>query len=64
MNKDLSFALTIGITVALALIGGVALGLWLNAKFNMAPFGILIGMLAGIFLATAVLIVKTKDIMK
>jgi len=64
MNKDLGFALTIGLTVALALVGGVLLGLWLNAKLNISPWGILIGMMAGIILATAVLIIKTRDIMK
>ncbi len=64
MNKDLGFVLTVGVTIALALTGGVALGLWLNAKFHMSPWGILIGMMAGIFLATTVLIVKTRDIIK
>ena len=64
MNKDLSFALTIGTTIALALVGGILFGLWLNTKFNMAPWGILIGMMIGIVLATTVLIMKTRDIMK
>jgi F0F1-type ATP synthase assembly protein I len=64
MNEDLSFALTVGTTIALALIGGVLFGLWLNNKFNMAPWGILIGMLAGMILATTVLIIRTRGIIK
>ena len=64
MNNDVSFALTIGVTIALALVGGILFGLWLDAQFNMTPWGILIGMMAGIILATSVLIIRTRDIMK
>jgi F0F1-type ATP synthase assembly protein I len=64
MNEDLSFALTVGATIALALVGGVLFGLWLNGKFNMAPWGMLIGMLAGMILATTVLVIRTRGIMK
>ncbi len=64
MNNVIGFAAEIGVTIAVLMIGGVFFGLWLNAKFNMAPWGILIGMMAGIILTTVVLIVRTKAIMK
>ena len=64
MNDSVGFATEVGVTIAVLMVGGVFFGLWLNAKFNMAPWGILIGMLAGIFLATAVLIIRTRSIMK
>lgn len=64
MNRDVGFALSIGITVTLALVGGVVLGLWLNAKSNIAPWGILIGMMLGIFTAIGVLIIRVRSIMK
>jgi F0F1-type ATP synthase assembly protein I len=46
------------------MVGGVFFGLWLDAKLNMTPWGLLIGMMAGIVLATAILIVRTRAIMK
>lgn len=64
MNNAVAFAAEIGITIALTMVGGVFFGLWLNAKFHMAPWGILIGMMTGIILATSVLIVRTRAIMK
>ena len=64
MDNSVGFAVEIGVTIAILMVGGVFFGLWLNAKFNMAPWGILIGMMAGIVLATTVLIIRTKAIMK
>jgi F0F1-type ATP synthase assembly protein I len=64
MNNSVGFATEVGVTIAILMVGGVFLGLWLDSKFNMAPWGILIGMLAGIFLATAILIIRTRAIMK
>jgi F0F1-type ATP synthase assembly protein I len=64
MNNAVAFATEIGVTIATLMVGGVFFGLWLNAKFNIAPFGLLIGMLAGIFLATTILIIRTRAIMK
>jgi F0F1-type ATP synthase assembly protein I len=64
MDNSVGFAAEIGVTIAVLMVGGVFFGLWLNAKFNMAPWGILIGMMAGIVLATTVLIIRTKAIMK
>lgn len=64
MNNTVGFAAEIGVTIAILMVGGVFFGLWLNAKFNMAPWGILIGMMTGIILTTTVLIVRTRAIMK
>jgi F0F1-type ATP synthase assembly protein I len=64
MDNSVGFAAEIGVTIAILMVGGVFFGLWLNAKFNMAPWGILIGMMTGIVLATAILIVRTRAIMK
>jgi F0F1-type ATP synthase assembly protein I len=64
MDNSVGFAVEIGVTIAILMVGGVFFGLWLNTKFNMAPWGILIGMMAGIVLATTVLIIRTKAIMK
>ncbi len=64
MNSIIAFATEIGLTIALLTVGGVFFGRWLDARFDMAPFGLLVGMLAGIVLATAVLIIRTKKIMK
>lgn len=64
MDHTVGFAAEIGVTIAVLMIGGMFFGLWLNAKFNMAPWGILIGMMAGIICATTVLIIRTRAIMK
>jgi F0F1-type ATP synthase assembly protein I len=64
MDNSIGFAVEIGVTIAVLMVGGVFFGLWLNAKFNMAPWGILIGMMAGIVLATTVLVIRTRAIMK
>ncbi len=64
MNDSIGFAAEIGITIAVLMVGGVFFGLWLNTKFNMAPWGILIGMMTGIVLATAILIIRTRAIIK
>jgi len=64
MDNSIGFAAEIGVTIAVLMVGGVFFGLWLNAKFNMAPWGILIGMMAGIVLATTVLVIRTRAIMK
>jgi len=64
MDNSIGFAAEIGVTIAILMVGGVFFGLWLNAKFNMAPWGILIGMMAGIVLATTVLVIRTRAIMK
>jgi F0F1-type ATP synthase assembly protein I len=64
MNDSVGFATEVGITIAVLMVGGVFFGLWLDAKLNMTPWGLLIGMMAGIVLATAILIVRTRAIMK
>jgi len=64
MDNSIGFAAEIGITIAILMVGGVFFGLWLDSKFNMAPWGILIGMMSGIILATAILIIRTRAIMK
>ena len=64
MNDSIEFATEVGVTIAVLMVGGVFLGLWLDAKFNMTPWGILIGMMSGIILATAILIIRTRAIMK
>jgi len=64
MNDSIGFAAEIGITIAVLMVGGVFFGLWLNTKFNMTPWGILIGMMTGIVLATAILIIRTRAIIK
>ena len=64
MDNSVGFATEVGITIAILMVGGAFFGLWLNAKFNMAPWGILIGMMSGIILATAILIIRTRAIMK
>jgi F0F1-type ATP synthase assembly protein I len=64
MNNSVGFATEVGVTIAILMVGGVFFGLWLNTKFNMAPWGILIGMMTGIVLATAILIIRTRAIMK
>jgi len=64
MNNSVVFAAEIGVTIAVLMVGGVLFGLWLNDKFHMSPWGILIGMMAGIILSTSVLIIRTRAIMK
>jgi len=64
MNDSVGFATEVGVTIAVLMVGGVFFGLWLDAKLNMTPWGLLIGMMAGIVLATAILIVRTRAIMK
>jgi len=64
MDNSIGFAAEIGITIAVLMVGGVFFGLWLNTKFNMTPWGILIGMMTGIVLATAILIIRTRAIIK
>lgn len=64
MNNAVAFATELGITIVIATVGGLFLGRFLDARFHIAPFGLLIGMLAGITLATVVLVIRTRRIMK
>lgn len=63
-NNIIAFATEVGITLALLTVGGVFFGLFLDKRFDMAPWGLLIGMFVGILLATTVLIIRTRNIMK
>jgi F0F1-type ATP synthase assembly protein I len=64
MNNALGFAAEIGVTVALLTVGGIFLGRFLDGRFNIAPFGLLIGMLSGIILASVILVIRTQKLMK
>jgi len=64
MNAAISFAIEIGVTVAVCAIGGILLGRFLDARLAIAPFGTLIGAIMGIFIAMTVLIIRAKRILK
>jgi hypothetical protein len=63
-NAAVSFAIEIGVTVAICAVGGVLLGRFLDARLAIAPFGTLISALIGIFLAMTVLIIRAKRLLK
>lgn len=53
--KDIAYALSLGMSVVLSFLIGIGIGFYINEKFNLNGFGMVIGVFVGAMLAFSVL---------